>query len=199
MNLILSFSVCAPTPMWRINKWSALQGLGESAVLFSFMMWYFPQKRDGSTLRPEMWGRERVRTDQFHLHPISLPNPSETQYPGSCWVRETDTGNAAAWRCLSNPIQAQIWALIHGKREWETNMNQVGRNTCTNENSGMPGKEVIDSVRCTIWNTTHGPAHCKRAGMSVFERMYADGAIHSQIYSERKNKQKSHWLRVFVH
>jgi len=97
-----------------------------------------------------------VRTDQFHLHPISLPNPSETQYPGSCWVRETDTGNAAASRCLSNPIRAQIWALIHGKRERDTNMNQVGRHTCTNENSGTPGKEVIDSVCCTTWNKTHG-------------------------------------------
>lgn len=211
MNLILSVPVCAPIPMWRINKLSALQGLAESAAMFSFMMWYFPQKRDGSTLRPEMWGRERerggvhrVRTDQFHPHPISLPNPSETQYPGSCWVRETDTENAAAWRCLSNPIQPRSGHLfMESEREWETNMNQVGRNTCTNENSGMPGKEVIDSVCYTIWNKTHCPAHSKCAGLRAWTHIYVCVCVGSckmgpPILKFTVNK-KRHWLRVCAH
>lgn len=91
MNLILSVPVCVSIPMWRINKWSALQGLGERAAMFSFMMWYFPQKRDGSSLRPEMWarGRESAGRGQtsfictpFHFRTqakLNIPTPTECE------------------------------------------------------------------------------------------------------------------------
>lgn len=184
MNLILSFSVCAPIPMWRINKWSALQGLGESAVLFSFMMWYFPQK----SVRRQHPAACDVREGEGEDRPVSSA-PHFTSEPKRNSISRLLLSARDRYRercCLTMPIKphsAQIWALIHGKREWETNMNQVGRNTCTNEKL-----EVIDSVCCTVWIKTHGPAHCKCAGLSVFESMYADGAIHSQIYSECKKK-----------
>lgn len=145
----------------NINTLSELQGLGEGAAVFSFMMWYFPQKRDGSTLRPEMWGREKERgSAQGEDRPVSSA-PHFTSKPKRNSISRLLLSARDRYRercCLTMPIKlhsAQIWALIHGKRERGTNMNQVGRNTCTNENSWMPGKKVIDSVCFTIWNKTH--------------------------------------------
>ncbi len=123
MNLILSVPVCAPIPMWRINKLSALQGLGETAAMFSFMMWYFPQKRDGSTLRPEMWGREKERgSAQGEDRPVSSA-PHFTSEPKRNSISRLLLSARDRYRercCLTMPIKlhsAQIWALIH--REWE--------------------------------------------------------------------------------
>lgn len=132
MNLILSVPVCAPIPMWRINKLSALQGLTGESAMFSFMMWYFPQKRDGSTLRPEMWGREKERgSAQGEDRPVSsAPHfTSEPKRNSISWLLLSARDRYRERCCLTMPIKlhsAQIWALIHGKREKLTWTRWVG-------------------------------------------------------------------------